>query len=217
MGADRRRRSRRRPSRHPSSPTACAASTSPPSPPTSTTATTSSSSTPTRSCSPARSTPTRSTTGTPATPAASRSAPRASCSKAASPSACVEKAVERMIPRGPLGRRQMKNLRVYAGSEHPHVAQQPETLDVARAERQEQEERLIMAELNSLADLGSRRCRRTAGRSGPRPEARRPGPRLCHRQAQERHRPRLGQAAAPARSSSTTRNSRPISPVRCCR
>ena len=34
-----------------------------------------------------------------------------------------------MIPRGPLGRRQMKNLRVYAGAEHPHVAQQPETLD----------------------------------------------------------------------------------------
>jgi large subunit ribosomal protein L13 len=35
-----------------------------------------------------------------------------------------------MIPRGPLGRRQMKNLRVYAGAEHPHTAQQPETLDV---------------------------------------------------------------------------------------
>ena len=36
-----------------------------------------------------------------------------------------------MIPRGPLGRRQMKNLRVYAGAEHPHEAQQPEKLDVA--------------------------------------------------------------------------------------
>ena len=35
-----------------------------------------------------------------------------------------------MAPRGPLGRRQMKNLRVYAGTEHPHVAQQPEVLDV---------------------------------------------------------------------------------------
>ena len=35
-----------------------------------------------------------------------------------------------MIPRGPLGRRQMKNLRVYAGTEHPHDAQQPEALDV---------------------------------------------------------------------------------------
>src|SRR5688572_8817969 len=47
------------------------------------------------------------------------------------PERVVEKAVERMVPRGPLGRRQMKNLRVYAGTEHPHVAQQPVTLDVA--------------------------------------------------------------------------------------
>ena len=36
-----------------------------------------------------------------------------------------------MVPRGPLGRRQMKNLKVYPGAEHPHAAQQPETLDVA--------------------------------------------------------------------------------------
>jgi large subunit ribosomal protein L13 len=41
------------------------------------------------------------------------------------PERVVEKAVERMLPRGPLGRRQMKNLRVYAGAEHPHEAQQP--------------------------------------------------------------------------------------------
>lgn len=47
------------------------------------------------------------------------------------PERVVEKAVERMIPRGPLGRRQMKNLRVYAGAEHPHEAQSPEVLDVA--------------------------------------------------------------------------------------
>ena len=46
------------------------------------------------------------------------------------PERVVEKAVERMLPRGPLGRRQLKNLRVYAGAEHPHEAQQPETLDV---------------------------------------------------------------------------------------
>ncbi|MBE9555382.1 MAG: uL13 family ribosomal protein, partial [Proteobacteria bacterium] len=38
---------------------------------------------------------------------------------------------ERMIPRGPLGRQQMKNLKVYAGTDHPHVAQQPTVLDVA--------------------------------------------------------------------------------------
>ncbi len=47
------------------------------------------------------------------------------------PERVVVKAVERMIPGGPLGRQQMKNLRVYAGSEHPHVAQNPETLDIA--------------------------------------------------------------------------------------
>ena len=47
------------------------------------------------------------------------------------PERVVEKAVERMIPRGPLGRKQMKNLRVYAGPAHEHEAQQPESLDVA--------------------------------------------------------------------------------------
>ena len=51
------------------------------------------------------------------------------------PERVIEKAVERMIPRGPLGRKQMGNLRVYAGSEHPHEAQQPEVLDVAAMNR----------------------------------------------------------------------------------
>ncbi|HEX2592086.1 MAG TPA: 50S ribosomal protein L13 [Rhizomicrobium sp.] len=47
------------------------------------------------------------------------------------PERVVEKAIERMLPRGPLGRRQLGNLRVYAGAEHPHEAQQPTKLDVA--------------------------------------------------------------------------------------
>ena len=47
------------------------------------------------------------------------------------PERVLIKAVERMITRGPLGRAQMKNLRVYPGAAHPHEAQQPETLDVA--------------------------------------------------------------------------------------
>ena len=51
------------------------------------------------------------------------------------PQRIVEKAVERMLPRGPLGRRQLGNLRVYKGSEHPHEAQQPEKLDVAAMNR----------------------------------------------------------------------------------
>jgi large subunit ribosomal protein L13 len=51
------------------------------------------------------------------------------------PQRIVEKAVERMLPRGPLGRRQLGNLRVYAGPDHPHAAQQPEVLDVAAMNR----------------------------------------------------------------------------------
>ncbi len=46
------------------------------------------------------------------------------------PERVVEKAVERMIPKGPLGRQQFKNLRVYAGSEHPHAGAQPEVIDL---------------------------------------------------------------------------------------
>ena len=41
------------------------------------------------------------------------------------PERVVEKAVERMLPRGPLGRKQLGNLRVYKGADHPHAAQQP--------------------------------------------------------------------------------------------
>ncbi|MCR9148825.1 MAG: 50S ribosomal protein L13 [Rhodobacteraceae bacterium] len=48
----------------------------------------------------------------------------------AHPERVVYKAVERMITRNRLGRQQMSNLRVYAGAEHPHEAQQPEVLDV---------------------------------------------------------------------------------------
>ena len=51
------------------------------------------------------------------------------------PQRVVEKAVERMLPRGPLGRRQLGNLRVYKGAEHPHAAQQPELLDIAAMNR----------------------------------------------------------------------------------
>jgi large subunit ribosomal protein L13 len=47
------------------------------------------------------------------------------------PESVLEKAVERMITRGPLQRRQMKHLHVYAGAAHPHEGQQPRPLDVA--------------------------------------------------------------------------------------
>jgi large subunit ribosomal protein L13 len=48
----------------------------------------------------------------------------------AHPERVLEKAVQRMVPRGPLGRQQMKNLRVYPGPEHPHEAQKPEMIDL---------------------------------------------------------------------------------------
>ncbi|OHC98176.1 MAG: 50S ribosomal protein L13 [Sphingomonadales bacterium RIFCSPLOWO2_12_FULL_63_15] len=51
------------------------------------------------------------------------------------PERVLEKAIERMIPRGPLGRQQMRNLRVFAGAEHPHEAQNPEVLDFASRNR----------------------------------------------------------------------------------
>ena len=46
------------------------------------------------------------------------------------PTRALELAIKRMLPGGPLSRKQMKNLRLYAGPEHPHEAQNPEVLDV---------------------------------------------------------------------------------------
>ncbi|MBV9568102.1 MAG: 50S ribosomal protein L13 [Hyphomicrobiales bacterium] len=51
------------------------------------------------------------------------------------PERVVEKAVERMLPRGPLARRQLGNLRVYKGKEHPHEAQQPVSVDIGALNR----------------------------------------------------------------------------------
>ena len=51
------------------------------------------------------------------------------------PERVIVKAVERMVPRGPLGRQIMGHLRVYKGPSHPHEAQQPQPLDVAAMNR----------------------------------------------------------------------------------
>ena len=51
------------------------------------------------------------------------------------PERVLEKAVERMIPRGPLGRDQMRALHLYCGTEHPHGGTQPQPLDVASMNR----------------------------------------------------------------------------------
>lgn len=55
--------------------------------------------------------------------------------ESAHPERVIEKAVERMITRGPLQRQQMRHLHVYKGGEHPHAGQQPVALDVAAMNR----------------------------------------------------------------------------------
>ncbi len=50
--------------------------------------------------------------------------------QAKAPTRIVEKAVKGMLPRGPLGRAMYRKLRVYAGSEHHHAAQQPQPLEI---------------------------------------------------------------------------------------
>ena len=46
------------------------------------------------------------------------------------PERVIEKAVKGMLPKGPLGYAQFRKLKVYAGAQHPHAAQQPKTLQV---------------------------------------------------------------------------------------
>ena len=51
------------------------------------------------------------------------------------PGRVIEMAVRRMLVRGPQHRRLMGNLRVYGGPEHPHTAQNPEKIDIAKMNR----------------------------------------------------------------------------------
>ena len=51
------------------------------------------------------------------------------------PERVMEKAVERMVPRGPLGRQQMRNLHLYTGTDHPHAGQNPVAMDIASMNR----------------------------------------------------------------------------------
>jgi large subunit ribosomal protein L13 len=46
------------------------------------------------------------------------------------PAAPLELAIKGMLPKGPLGRKLFKNVKVYAGAEHPHGAQNPQTLEL---------------------------------------------------------------------------------------
>ena len=51
------------------------------------------------------------------------------------PEEVVRRAVRGMLPKGPLGRQQLRKLKIYAGPSHPHAAQQPQPLDLAAARR----------------------------------------------------------------------------------
>ena len=50
--------------------------------------------------------------------------------KASKPERIIEKAVKGMMPRGPLGRQMLKKLKIYAGAEHNHQAQQPKPINI---------------------------------------------------------------------------------------
>lgn len=54
---------------------------------------------------------------------------------ATKPEEAVRRAVKGMLPKGPLGRKMLKKLKIYAGPTHPHAAQSPQPLDVAAARR----------------------------------------------------------------------------------
>jgi large subunit ribosomal protein L13 len=49
------------------------------------------------------------------------------------PQEAVRRSIKGMLPKGPLGRQMLKKLKVYAGPEHPHAAQQPQPLELAHA------------------------------------------------------------------------------------
>jgi len=50
--------------------------------------------------------------------------------QATRPERVLQRAVKGMLPKGPLGYAMMRKLKIYAGGEHPHSAQQPKTLEV---------------------------------------------------------------------------------------
>ena len=148
--------------------------------------------------------------------ATSRSAPRARSSRARFPERVLEKAVERMIPRGPLGRVQMGNLRVYrrrrASARGPDAREDR----YRQVEPQEHEGRIIMAETIQSLDQLSQLKTGGARSAQAREEGRQVQPRLRHRQAQGRGRPRLDQAGRRQGHRQHRARSRSISPVPCC-
>ncbi len=134
------------------------------------------------------------------------------------PERILEKAVQRMLPRGPLGRTAARQSARLQGRRPSARGAESDAARRRRPEPQEFPERLTMAEtsLSSLADLDTQAV--AAAAQAPRlcAEARQAGPRLRHRQAQERRRPRLDQAGRRQDHRQRPRRRRSISPAPCC-
>ena len=131
------------------------------------------------------------------------------------PERIVEKAVERMLPRGPLFRQILGNLRVYKGEEHPHAAQQPENARRRRPQPQERE-RTDMATLQSLADLGQQQPQ-TAAPEAPRYEKKIDAQGRAYATGKRKDAvARVWIKPGPARSRSTRSRSSSISRGPCC-
>ena len=139
-------------------------------------------------------------------------------SRGASPSACSRRPSSACCRAARSAAQQLGNLRVYKGPDHPHAAQNP---DVARRRRAELQEFAGAPDHGRDHTLLPRRPqpggrRRRARGAAICAEARQARPRLRHRQAQERHRPRLDQARHGQDHRQRPRRRRSISPVRCC-
>ena len=123
------------------------------------------------------------------------------------PERMLEKAVERMIPRGPLGRDQMRALHLYNGTEHPHGGQDPQVARRRVDEPQEQGGR-IMADRNPPiwnSCRTSSACHSGSGSPGSEAELR-PSRHPRGRSAGPRSRPRFA-------SSSSTNMAVPMRPA----
>ncbi len=142
-----------------------------------------------------------------------------------------------MLPKeSPLARAQMTHLRIFAGAEHPHAAQAPETIAFAEMNPKNVRSAITMTDIapeeTAAAPAGRPRPGASrprpafdalasdggapGGRSAPTSEGRRPGSRLRHRQAQERHRQGLAEAGLGQDHHQRPRPGGSTSPARCC-
>ena len=135
------------------------------------------------------------------------------------PQRIVEKAVERMLKRGPLQRKLMRNLKVYDGDRAPARGAEARAARCQGAQPQECEGMTSMAETKTFEDLAVLKGER-AGDAPPRPSIRRSSMRRAAPTPPASARTpwrASGSSPAPARSPSTPRTSRSTSPVPCCR